>query len=814
MAPDPRVARAFKAMKAIGITETKVKPVLKKLLKLYEKNWELIEEENYRVLADAIFDEEDDAKVSGQKKSKFNQEENFEEEAQEEPLRPLKRLRRGQEPRVPSSPSNASPSLGGALLIRPKVEEDELPATSSQHQSQDNVKSPQFSGGNGRAEIQRLGNKGKEPVSVHVASTENRCIPERSSHAVSIREPAVESGNLLLPKVSRTQALIKPKDEPFTDGMFIDNRPKYEVPIAVIHPDSIGKGDSSSGNVSLEERVCLGSPASSRLDGEHRVDGVLASSSERSSHELATIPEENPSSLEIASSPMGEVKLFLSCNSAVGRSNFHMPSVDELKELMEERCLRSYKIIDPSFSLMNLFKNVCECFLELTTNSSCESQERLGTVTPCDLLTKSTARDALLDGGSKGNIYTTSGILRGSVDKQCFADVAPPQVPRPLQFLNGLDDLVGTCEEMVANGSPISDKGDPEFSGSCSLVLVPQCQLTSDELRAINDVNDITKGEERVEIPWVNEISNERLPTFYYISQNLVYQNASVSFSLSQIGAEHCCSDCFGNCLASTSAIACVCARQTGKFVYTPEGLLDEEFLAECVTMTRDPQQQRLLNCRDCPLERSKNDGILEPCKGHLERNIIKECWSKCGCYKQCGNRVVQRGINSKLQVFFTPEEKGWGLRTLEKLQKGAFVCEFVGEIVTTKELYDRNTKKHNCPVLLDAYWVPKGVSKEEEALCLDATCYGNVARFLNHRCFDANLIEIPVEIEGPELHYYHLAFFTTREVDALEELTWDYGIDFDDHDHLVKPFQCRCASKFCRNMKRSSRSRSLSTAR
>ncbi|KAK2648535.1 hypothetical protein Ddye_016024 [Dipteronia dyeriana] len=791
MAPDPRVARAFKAMKAIGITEIKVKPVLKKLLRLYEKNWELIEEENYRVLADAIFDEEDDAKVSDQKKSKID-EENYEEEAQEEPLRPLKRLRRGQESRVPPSPSNSSPSLGGALLKMPKVEDDELPATSSQHQSQDSVKSPRLSAGNGRGEIQRLGNKGKAPVSAHVASTENRCIRKRSSQALSIREPAVESGiPLLTKKMSGTRALIIPKDEPFTDDMLIDNRPQYEVPIAVIHPDSISNGVSSSCNVSLEEQVCEGPPASSNLNGQYRVDGVPASSSERrSSNELTIVPEKNPSSLEIASSPMGEVKILLSCNSDVGRSNFHMPSIDELRQSMEERCLRSYKIIDPSFSVMNLLQNVCECFLELTTNSSCESQERLGTVTPCDLLTKSTAPDALHNGGSKGNIYT------------CFADVATPQVPRPLQFLNGLNDLVGTSEDMVANGSPMSDKGDPEFSGSCSLALVTQCQLTPDDLRAIHDVKNITKGEERVEISWVNEVNHERLPTFYYIAQNLVYQNASVNFTLSQIGAEHCCSDCFGNCLATTSAIACACARQTGKFVYTLEGLLDEEFLAECVSITRDPQQQCLLNCRDCPLERSKNEGILEPCKGHLERSIIRECWSKCGCYKQCGNRVVQRGINSKLQVFFTPEGKGWGLRTLEKLPKGAFVCEFVGEIVTTKELYDRNTKKHNCPVLLDAYWVSKGVSKEEEALCLDATNFGNVARFLNHRCFDANLIEIPVEIESPEHHYYHLAFFTTREVDALEELTWDYGVDFDDHDQMS--FQCQCGSKFCRNMKRS----------
>lgn len=70
MAPNPRVSAAFRAMKALGINETKVKPVLKKLLKLYDKNWELIEEENYRALADAIFEEEDN--IQEEKKKDVN----------------------------------------------------------------------------------------------------------------------------------------------------------------------------------------------------------------------------------------------------------------------------------------------------------------------------------------------------------------------------------------------------------------------------------------------------------------------------------------------------------------------------------------------------------------------------------------------------------------------------------------------------------------------------------------------------------------------------------------------------------------------
>ncbi|KAF8394235.1 hypothetical protein HHK36_020442 [Tetracentron sinense] len=160
-------------------------------------------------------------------------------------------------------------------------------------------------------------------------------------------------------------------------------------------------------------------------------------------------------------------------------------------------------------------------------------------------------------------------------------------------------------------------------------------------------------------------------------------------------------------------------------------------------------------------------------------------------------------------EVFFTSKRKGWGLRTLEDLPMGAFVCEYVGEILTNTELYERNIRstgneKHTYPVLLDADWGSERVLKDEEALCLDATIYGNVARFINHRCHDGNLIEIPVEVETPDHHYYHVAFFTTRKVDALEELTWDYCIDFDDHNHPVKAFRCCCGSKFCRDMKNS----------
>ena len=90
-------------------------------------------------------------------------------------------------------------------------------------------------------------------------------------------------------------------------------------------------------------------------------------------------------------------------------------------------------------------------------------------------------------------------------------------------------------------------------------------------------------------------------------------------------------------------------------------------------------------------------------------------------------------------QVFWTNDGKGWGLRTLEDLPKGTFVCEYVGEVVTNTELDERNkqsrvNERHTYPVQLDADWGSESILDDDYALCLDATSYGNVARFINHR--------------------------------------------------------------------------------
>jgi len=48
----------------------------------------------------------------------------------------------------------------------------------------------------------------------------------------------------------------------------------------------------------------------------------------------------------------------------------------------------------------------------------------------------------------------------------------------------------------------------------------------------------------------------------------------------------------------------------------------------------------------------------------------------------------------------------------------------------------------------------------DERALCLNGIVCNNISRFLNHQCYDANLFDIPIQIENNVRHIYHVCFF------------------------------------------------------
>ncbi|KAL3644992.1 hypothetical protein CASFOL_010172 [Castilleja foliolosa] len=851
-----RVASAFRAMKAIGITEDKVKPVLKNLLKLYDKNWALIEEENYRALADAIFDRDEQAEERSKKvvnnegaaeqSKKIVETEEEAPQVTEEPEQPLKRLRlRYRDGQSSSKPSSSS--LSKTPQVIPKEEPSEMLETHPPkiNGSQAIVESPQPNAENITSSSTGK-NKGKQPVSskslvIHENSdpsqpssvskssksnqlrTETRSppysmrprhrgtsaaspqkpsggkrpAPESSSRTVRLKEPKVEPGvPLSSEKKDTAQALIVPKDEPITDGTQC-----LEASDVIIHPDTSNGGELSGRHGMVRENCDPEPSALQSVSEKETADGPVVLSESRNNGDLAMVSSEFTSNLEIASSPSGEVKFYLSYDLASKRPGFHVPTLETLLKSVEDKCLRSPKTSDPYIPMMDLMKEMCRSFLELGTESNSQSPQAMDVIPDIDPTIKPSA----------GAGVTCSSPLNGSAHYQTRARVSQAQKQALTPSVGDINQepqpkKIVTGDEIVTNGK--DQENCSEETKIQSLEVVQQPQMALEIIGSPSAVVDIAKGQEKVVITMVNEVNDELPPSFFYIPQNAAFQNAHVNISLARIGDNSSCGACSGDCLSLS--FPCACAHETGgEFAYTADGLVKEELLKESISMNRDPKKHCQFFCKECPLERSKCEDINEPCKGHLVRKFIKECWWKCGCSKQCGNRVVQRGISRSLQVFMAPGGKGWGLRTLEDLPKGAFVCEYVGEVLTNAELFERVSRspkgeKHSYPVLLDADWCAEGVLKDEEALCLDATYYGNVARFINHRCHDSTLVEIPVEVETPDHHYYRLAFFTTRKVKAMEELTWDYGIDFDDHEHPIKAFQCQCGSKYCRNIKRS----------
>ncbi|KAJ8000366.1 hypothetical protein DPEC_G00204080 [Dallia pectoralis] len=73
-----------------------------------------------------------------------------------------------------------------------------------------------------------------------------------------------------------------------------------------------------------------------------------------------------------------------------------------------------------------------------------------------------------------------------------------------------------------------------------------------------------------------------------------------------------------------------------------------------------------------------------------LEKRLptgVYECNALCRCDpRMCSNRVVQHGLQLRLQLFMTVG-KSWGVRCRDDIAKGTFICTYTGRIVKKKSL-------------------------------------------------------------------------------------------------------------------------------
>ncbi|EAW07731.1 histone-lysine N-methyltransferase Clr4 [Aspergillus clavatus NRRL 1] len=182
-----------------------------------------------------------------------------------------------------------------------------------------------------------------------------------------------------------------------------------------------------------------------------------------------------------------------------------------------------------------------------------------------------------------------------------------------------------------------------------------------------------------------------------------------------------------------------------------------------------------------------------------MTMEMILECTSNCTCdQSQCWNRVVQHGRTIPLQIFYTGN-RGFGLRSSEKIHAGQFIDCYLGEVITTDEADVREevaTSKHGHSYLfeLDFY------KNDEEVYVVDGQKFGSATRFMNHSC-NPNCKIFPVsQSQDADTRLYDLAFFALRDIPPMTELTFDYNPNWGEGRNVdPSAVRCLCGEPNCR---------------
>ena len=123
------------------------------------------------------------------------------------------------------------------------------------------------------------------------------------------------------------------------------------------------------------------------------------------------------------------------------------------------------------------------------------------------------------------------------------------------------------------------------------------------------------------------------------------------------------------------------------------------------------------------------------------------------------------------------------GLFAIDNIKPGEIVIEYVGELITNK-IADYREIEYNERGFGDCY-----MFRFDADNIIDATKYGNLARFINH-CCEPNCKAQCNEINGKK----HILLLAKRFIKAGEEITYDYNFEVES-----EKIQCRCGAKNCR---------------
>ncbi|GAY46594.1 hypothetical protein CUMW_098270 [Citrus unshiu] len=178
---------------------------------------------------------------------------------------------------------------------------------------------------------------------------------------------------------------------------------------------------------------------------------------------------------------------------------------------------------------------------------------------------------------------------------------------------------------------------------------------------------------------------------------------------------------------------------------------------------------------------------------GYLLRGkpVIFECGAFCQCPPTCRNRVSQRGLRNRLEVFRS-RETGWGVRSLDLIHAGAFICEYAGVVLTMEQaqIFSMNGDSLIYPNRFSARWGewgdlsqvfsdymrPSHPSIPPLDFAMDVSRMRNVACYISHSPTPNVMVQF-VLYDHNNLMFPHLMLFALENIPPLRELSIDYGV-------------------------------------
>ena len=130
----------------------------------------------------------------------------------------------------------------------------------------------------------------------------------------------------------------------------------------------------------------------------------------------------------------------------------------------------------------------------------------------------------------------------------------------------------------------------------------------------------------------------------------------------------------------------------------------------------------------------------------------------------------------------------GWGLFADNNFKQGDAVAEYIGEYISNA-IADARENYYRKQRIQDYQF------RVNDKIVIDATLKGGHARYINHSC-QPNCVAKIIEGKPPNEHLMRVVIIARRDIEASEELTYNYHFPLE--TDLAHRIPCNCGSSKC----------------